>query len=93
MDSNNAPATKADVAELKAEFKHDLAEIKTEFKQDLIGLEERLKAHSENIETKLLIAFHNWARGAEVKFRAMPLLEERLSIIEERVGRLERGEV
>jgi len=91
MEANNAPATKADVAELKAEFKQDLAEVKIEFKQDLAALEERLKAHAENIETKLLTAFHGWGRSAELKFRAIPNLEERLSVIEERVGRLERG--
>ena len=82
MDANNTPATKAVIAELKAEFRQDLA-----------ALEERLKAHAEHIETKLLTAFHGWSRSAETKFRAIPNLEERLSIIEERVGRLERGGV
>jgi len=45
------------------------AELQTELK----ALEERLKAHTEEqlerLETKLLTAFHGWARSIEIRVR------------------------
>ena len=63
-------------------------------------LEERLKAHTEEqierMETKLLTAFHGWASAMEIRVRTGDALargmDERLSLLEERVSRLERGQ-
>ena len=89
MDLDNTPATKADSAEVR----QDIAALEQRMKAHSEGLEERMKAHAEAIVTRLLTAFHGWARSTELKLGAMPLLEQRLSVVEERVSRLERGEL
>lgn len=60
-------------------------------KQDLDRLEERLIEQMRDMQTEVLRAFHDWARPVEIKLRAIPPLDERLGLIEERVSRLERG--
>ena len=48
----------------------------------------------EEMETKLLTAFHDWARTYEIRARgtstAVNLFDERLGNIEERLAKLER---
>jgi hypothetical protein len=61
-------------------------------KQDLDQLEERLIEKMRDMQTEVLRAFHDWARPVEIKLRAIPPLDERLGLIEERVSRLERGD-
>jgi hypothetical protein len=57
-------------------------------------MEGRLKTYvderCEKVETRLLTAFHGWARTMEIKVRGVTLLDERLSFMEERVSQLER---
>ena len=60
-------------------------------KGDLDQLEERLIEKMRDMQTEVLRAFHDWARPVEIKLRAIPPLDERLGLIEERVSRLERG--
>jgi hypothetical protein len=70
-----------------------------DLKQYLDGMEARMKAHataeSERTETKLLRAFHGWARTMEIRVRgasqAVAGFDERLGFAEERIGDLERG--
>ncbi len=72
------------------------AELQTELK----ALEDRLKTymgeHIERLETKLLTAFHGWARSIEIRIRtdesAANGVNERVALLEERVGHLERGD-
>ena len=67
-------------------------------KQDLLKAVADLKGYvnerSEKVETRLLSAFHGWARAMEIKVRGMSTIttgfDERLSLIEERVSNLER---
>jgi len=58
------------------------------------GLEERLGARIEDTETKLLSAFHGWARPMEIRQRSTTSIvtgfDERLSLVEERVSQIER---
>jgi len=54
MNEDQQPASKADVAQLRAE----LSEVET-----------RLVGHMRHIETSLLTAFHNYAQGVNVRFR------------------------
>jgi hypothetical protein len=58
------------------------------------GLEERLLARIEETETKLLSAFHGWARPMEIRQRSTTSIvtgfDERLSLVEERVSQIER---
>jgi len=67
--------------------------------EDKQWIQEGLKSvlnQIEATETRLLTAFHDWARTYEVRARgvttAVAGFEERLGYIEERVGKLERGE-
>jgi hypothetical protein len=63
------------------------------------GVETRLRTYieerSEATETKLLSAFHNWARTFEVRARgtsaAVREFDERVGLIEERVAKIERS--
>lgn len=48
----------------------------------------------ERVETRLLSAFHGWARTMEIRVRttssSVAGFEERLALAEERIGELER---
>ena len=57
-----------------------------------IALEHRLSDRIEAVETKLLTAFHDWARPVEIRLRTLPMIEERLGLLEERVSKIERGD-
>lgn len=67
-------------------------------KQDLQNVVEELKNHidqrSEKVETKLLSAFHAWARSMEIRVRNSGSMvtgfDERLALAEERTSELER---
>jgi len=65
-----------------------------ELKQALAEMETRIYLRLEATETKLLTAFHDWAQTYEVRARgtsnAVRNFDERLGIIEERLGKLER---
>jgi hypothetical protein len=64
----------------------------SELKQYLDAIEQRLADRIEAVETKLLTAFHDWARPVEIRLRTLPMLEERLGLLEERVSKIERGD-
>lgn len=71
-----------------------------ELHAEIEALEERLKKHTEEqverLETKLLTAFHGWARSMEIRVRTGEAttsgVGERVALLEERVRRLEQGE-
>jgi len=60
-------------------------------KQDLNELRDQLVEQMRDMQTEVLRAFHDWASPVEIKLRAIPPLDQRLDLIEERVSRLERG--
>ena len=60
-------------------------------KKDLNQLRDELIEQMRDTQTEVLRAFHDWARPIEIKLRSIPAIEERLGLVEERVGRLERG--
>lgn len=57
-------------------------------KQDIAELREALTEQMRDMQTEVLRAFHNWARPAEIKLRSH---EERITLLEERIGEAERG--
>jgi len=65
-----------------------------DLKKYLEGMETRLREHvsheCEGVETKLLSAFHGWARTMEIRVRQLPAFDERLALAEERIAELER---
>ena len=60
--------------------------------QRMVEMEQRLVDRIEAVETKLLTAFHDWARPVEIRLRTLPMMEERLGLLEERVSKIERGD-
>jgi hypothetical protein len=62
----------------------------TETKQALEPMEMRILERIEATETKLLRAFLGWGRTTDAKLRALPLFDERLGSMEERITDLER---
>jgi hypothetical protein len=46
-----------------------------------------------DIETKLLAAFRDWSSPIEMRLRTLPLIDQRLGLLEERVGKLERKDL
>lgn len=59
-------------------------------KQDLHEMEDRLVEKMRDMQTEVLRAFHDWARPVEIKLRTIPMIDERLGLLEERISRLER---
>jgi hypothetical protein len=63
-----------------------------ELKAHLEAMEARLRERIDNVETKLLSAFYDWARPVEIRLRTLPYIEERLGLLEERISKIERGD-
>jgi hypothetical protein len=72
--------------------KHDLQALKRDIHHSLKEHEDRLVEKMRDMQTEVLRAFHEWARSMETRTRVLPLHEERLMILEDRVSRIERGE-
>lgn len=81
------------------ELQQALSQLEGRLAARIDGVENRLRTYieerSEETETKLLSAFHNWAQTFEVRARgtsaAVCEFDERLVMIEERLARLERS--
>ena len=59
-------------------------------------LKRYIDERSEAVETRLLTAFHGWARPVEIRLRSASTsvqgFDERLALLEERVSRIEGGD-
>jgi len=80
-NDDHEPATKGDLRLLGEELKGDLA-----------ALNESLTERMRDMQTEVLRAFYDWARPVDIKLKAIPPLDERLGLLEERVSKLERAE-
>jgi hypothetical protein len=78
MPEDSRPATKQDLNELRTEMRE---------------MRDQLIEQMRDVQTEVLRAFHDWAQPVEIKLRAIPPLDERLGLLEERVSRLERGKI
>ena len=74
---DSRPATKQDLNELREEM-HRLGE--------------RLVEQMRDMQTEILRIFDDRLRPVEIRLQAIPRLDERLGLIEERVRRLEFGD-
>jgi hypothetical protein len=80
-DTDDRPATKGDIEQLRTE---------TNAKTD--DLRDQLIERMRDMQTEVIRAFYDWARPMELKLRALPAIEERLGLLEERVSRIERND-
>jgi len=55
-------------------------------------LREELVEQMRDMQTEVLRAFHGSASPIEIRLRALPNMEERLVLLEERVSAIERRE-
>ncbi len=78
---------------MDSELREFLEAMKAELKAEIAALEERLTERARDMQTEVLRAFHDWGRPVEIKLRTLPQLDERLGLLEERIGRIERGEL
>ena len=88
MPEDTRPATKQDINELREQMDGQITEIRGQ----ITGVRDQLVEQMRDMQTEVLRAFHDWARPVEIKLRAIPPIDERLGLIEERVSRLERGD-
>ena len=84
MPEDSRPATKQDINDLRVEI--------TEVRGQITGVRDQLVEQMRDMQTEVLRSFHDWARPVEIKLRAIPPIDERLALIEERVIRIERGD-
>src|SRR5215475_3920328 len=75
--NGDQPATKADIQALDQKM--------DQMRDDLI---EKMR----DMQTEVLRAFDSWARPIEIRLRTFDDIQERLGLLEERVGRIERGD-
>jgi predicted phage-related endonuclease len=89
-DDRNTPATKADLAEVKAELKADLAELKA----DLAEREDRLTEVMRDVQTELLKSFYGFMETIQIRFKEQDDMEaglkRRLTVLEGRLLEVEK---
>ncbi len=93
MDDRNAPATKGDVADLRAEIKGDLADLRAEINQKLDQMNAEANHRYDDLveriadsQTEVLKAFYNFAQTNQ---KRMVELEGNEAAIRSRIGTLE----
>jgi DNA anti-recombination protein RmuC len=92
MPSEDRPATKQDLDLLRADVDQRFVELRADVDQRFDQLQETLIEQMRDMQTEMLRAFHAWARPFEIRMRALPQIEERLGLLEERVSAIERGD-
>src|SRR5258708_27961478 len=85
------------ITELREEVRNQITEVReqitSEVRGQIIEVRDQLVEQMRDMQTEVLRAFHDWAQPVEIKLRAIPPLDQRLGLLEERVSRLERGQI
>ena len=93
-NEDDRPATKGDLNnlrdDLRTEMHSGLAGLRTEMHDSMDRLRDELVDKMRDMQTEVLRAFHGWASPIEIRLRSLPNIEERLGLLEERVGTIER---
>jgi predicted phage-related endonuclease len=95
MDNDhNAPATKADLADLKAELKAEIKADLAEIKADLADREDRLTEVMRDVQTELLKSFYGFMETIQIRFKEQDDteagLKRRLTVLEGRILEVEK---
>jgi DNA anti-recombination protein RmuC len=80
------------MAQLRIELNGNMDQLRTELNGNMGRLREELVEQMRDMQTEVLRAFHGWASPIEIRLRALPNMEERLVLLEERVSAIERRE-
>jgi hypothetical protein len=72
------------------ELRQALEAMETRMDARMETMETRILERVEATETRMLKAFMGWGQTIELKMKAFPLIEERMSVVEGRLGELER---
>ena len=91
-NDDDRPATKQDLNDLRNELHGGMDQLRTEVNGNMSRLREELVEQMRDMQTEVLRAFHGWASPIEIRLRALPDMEERLVLLEERVSGIERRE-
>ena len=90
MDNGHEPATKADLAALRADFKTEIDQLRAESHHAYDDLKETMR----DVQTELLKAFYGYAKSTDAKLKeseiADMLLRERLTAVEYRLTEVEK---
>ena len=78
--------------QLRTELNGNMDQLRTELNGNMSRLREELVEQMRDMQTEVLRAFHGWASPIEIRLRALPNMEERLVLLEERVSGIERRE-
>jgi DNA anti-recombination protein RmuC len=89
-NDDDRPATKKDLNQLRTELNGNIDQLRTELNGNMSRLREDLVEQMRDMQTEVLRAFHGWASPIEIRLRALPNMEERLVLLEERVSAIER---
>jgi hypothetical protein len=93
-NDRNAPATKGDLADLRAEIKSDMGGLEARIKSDMGELEARITETMRDIQTELLKAFYGFTESVQSRFKAQDDteagLKHRLTVLETRILEVER---
>jgi predicted phage-related endonuclease len=95
MDNDrNTPATKADLADLKAELKAEIKADLAEIKADLAEREDRLTEVMRDVQTELLKSFYGFMETIQIRFKEQDDteagLKRRLTVLEGRILEVEK---
>ncbi len=94
MDTPDAPATRADLAQARDELKTDVAQLRNELKTDVAHLRDELVEHMSEIETHLLKAFYTFAESNQLRLKDAEnneaALRRRVGVIEDRLFEVEK---
>jgi len=93
---NNEPVTKQDLLDLQASTKQDLLAFAERLLASQTEMElritENLTEKMRATQTEVIRAFGNWARPVDIKLRRLSEFDERIGLLEERMGAIERGD-
>ena len=102
MEDQNAPATKADITELRSEVKQDIGELRSEMKEDIGQLRSEVNHGYNDLvermadsETRLLKAFYDFAQSNQQRVTLLEgneaAIRGRLATLEDRLLQVESG--
>ena len=82
-NDRNAPATKGDLEELRAEIRNDMTELRA-------GLTEQMR----DMQTEMLRAFYSYAQRADAKLKEGEIadftIRQRVTVVESRLTEIEK---